>query len=139
MKTLKFLDKHLEEFIMVLLLSSIVVIMLFQIIRRYMTPSMDLTMNKDKFYSMPQAYQDLLTAICEDMSAYDYDVCIAMEQYYYDSLVQEHGMQVCEITDEFLADMQTAAAPAVESAKAAVGNDALYDTLYQLLDGGESA
>ena len=29
MKTLKFLDKHLEEFIMVLLLSSIVVIMLF--------------------------------------------------------------------------------------------------------------
>ena len=34
MKTLKFLDKHLEEFIMVLLLSSIVVIMLFQIIRR---------------------------------------------------------------------------------------------------------
>ena len=35
MKTLKFLDKHLEEFIMVLLLSSIVVIMLFQIIRRY--------------------------------------------------------------------------------------------------------
>ena len=104
-----------------------------------MTPSMDLTMNKDKFYSMPQAYQDLLTAICEDMSAYDYDVCIAMEQYYYDSLVQEHGMQVCEITDEFLADMQTAAAPAVESAKAAVGNDALYDTLYQLLDGGESA
>lgn len=35
--------------------------------------------------------------------------------------------------------MQTAAAPAVESAKAAVGNDALYDTLYQLLDGGESA
>ena len=48
-------------------------------------------------------------------------------------------MQVCEITDEFLADMQTAAAPAVESTKAAVGNDALYDTLYQLLDGGESA
>lgn len=105
----------------------------------HMTPSMDLTMNKDKFYSMPQSYQDLLTAICEDMSAYDYDVCIAMEQYYYDSLVQEHGMQVCEITDEFLTDMQTAAAPAVESAKAAVGNDALYDTLYQLLDGGESA
>lgn len=32
MKTLKFLDKHLEEFIMVLLLSSIVVIMLFQTI-----------------------------------------------------------------------------------------------------------
>lgn len=30
MKTLKFLDKHLEEFIMVLLLSSIVVIMLFK-------------------------------------------------------------------------------------------------------------
>ena len=29
MKTLKFLDKHLEEFIMVLLLSSIVVIMSF--------------------------------------------------------------------------------------------------------------
>ena len=43
---------------------------------RHMTPSMDLTMNKDKFYSMPQSYQDLLICeICEDMSAYDYDVC----------------------------------------------------------------
>ena len=48
-------------------------------------------------------------------------------------------MTVCEITDEFLTDMQTAATPAVERTKAAVGNDALYDTLYQLLDGGESA
>ena len=35
MKTLKFLDKHLEVFIMVLLLSSFVVFMLFQFFRRY--------------------------------------------------------------------------------------------------------
>ena len=35
MKTLKFLDKHQEEFIMVLLLSRLMVIMLFQSILRY--------------------------------------------------------------------------------------------------------
>lgn len=36
MKALRFLDKHLEEFLMVLLLSGIVVVMLAQIVRRYL-------------------------------------------------------------------------------------------------------
>ncbi len=35
MKALKFLDKHFEEIIMVLSLSCIIVVMLFQIVRRY--------------------------------------------------------------------------------------------------------
>ena len=35
MKALKFLDKHFEEIIMVLSLSCIIVVMLLQIVRRY--------------------------------------------------------------------------------------------------------
>lgn len=35
MKILKWLDKHLEQSILMLLLGSIVIVMLYQIIRRY--------------------------------------------------------------------------------------------------------
>lgn len=102
---------------------------------RHMTPSMDLTMNKETFYSLPQAYQDLLRAICDDMTAYDFQVSTAMEQYYFDVLTKEHGLTVCEISDAFLDTLKQTAAPAAEKAKAAVGNDALYDALYAQLNG----
>lgn len=35
MKVIKWLDKHFEEFFLVLILVSIVLVMLYQIIRRY--------------------------------------------------------------------------------------------------------
>ena len=98
------------------------------------SPSMELTMNKAKFDSMPQEYQDLLTQLCTELSRYDWDLSVAMDDYYFDVLTQEHGMTACEISDEFLNELKEKAAPVIESAKASVGNSALYDTLISLLE-----
>ncbi len=99
------------------------------------TPSMELTMNKDKFYAMPQEYQDLLTQICKELSRYDWDISVAMDDYYFDCLTQQHGMTACEISDAFLSEMKEKAAPVVDKVKATVGNDSLYDTLTAQLEG----
>lgn len=98
------------------------------------SPSMDLTMNKEKFDSLPQEYQDLLTQICDELSRYDWDLSVAMDDYYFDVLTQEHGMTACEISDEFLSELKEKAAPVIEDAKASVGDPALYDTLMSLLN-----
>ena len=98
------------------------------------SPSMDLTMNKAKFDSLPEEYQQLLTQICDELSRYDWDLSVAMNDYYFDVLTQEHGMTACEISDEFLDELKEKAAPVVDEAKAAVGNPALYDTLVALLE-----
>lgn len=98
------------------------------------SPSMDLTMNKEKFDSLPQEYQDLLTQICDELSRYDWDLSVAMNDYYFDVLTQEHGMTACEISDEFLNEMKEKAAPVIEEAKASMGNPTLYDTLISLLE-----
>lgn len=98
------------------------------------SPSMDLTMNKEKFDSLPQEYQDLLTQICDELSRYDWDLSVAMDDYYFDVLTQEHGMTACEISDEFLSELKEKAAPVIEEAKASVGDPALYDTLMSLLN-----
>ena len=98
------------------------------------TPSLEMTMNKDKFYAMPQEYQDLLTQICKELSRYDWDVCAAMDDYYFDCLTKEHGMTACEISDAFLSELKEKAAPVIDSAKASVGSDSLYDTLVSELN-----
>ena len=98
------------------------------------SPSMELTMNKEKFDSLPQEYQDLLTQICDELSRYDWDLSVAMDDYYFDVLTQEHGMTACEISDEFLSELKEKAAPVIEDAKASVGDPALYDTLMSLLN-----
>lgn len=98
------------------------------------SPSMELTMNKEKFDSLPQEYQDLLTQICDELSRYDWDLSVAMDDYYFDVLTQEHGMTACEISDEFLSELKEKAAPVIEDAKASIGDPALYDTLMSLLN-----
>lgn len=98
------------------------------------TPAFDLTMNKDTFYALPAEYQALLWEICEDLTSYDYALSNAMEDVYYNQLLGECGMTACEVSSEFLADMVEAVAPAIESAKQGVGNDALYDALDKLLN-----
>lgn len=98
---------------------------------RHMMPSYDLTMNRDKFYSLPEEYQQFLREICEDMSAYDYAVSRALEDSYYDTLSER--LEICEISDELLDEMREAATPAVEIVKNLTQNDAMYDTLNQIL------
>lgn len=99
---------------------------------RHMMPSYDLTMNKDSFYAMPEEYQQFLMEVCQDISAYDYAVSRALEESYYNTLAQK--MEVCEVSDELLAEMRDAAAPAVEIVRGLTQNDAMYDTLDQLLN-----
>lgn len=98
------------------------------------SPSMEMTMNRDKFYAMPQEYQELLTQICKELSRYDWDLSVAMADYYLDCLTKEHGMTACEISDEFRAELKEKAAPVIDKVKATVGNDALYETLIAELN-----
>ncbi len=99
-----------------------------------MMPSMDMTMNLDKFNSMPQEYQDLIEKISTELSAYDFDTLHSSDQGFHDQLVGEYGLEECELSDEVRAQMREAAKPAVDSVKAAVGNDAIYDALQKALD-----
>ena len=56
-----------------------------------------------------------------------------MEDTYYDELINEHGMTACEVSDEFLNDMRSALTPAIDTAKEAMGNEALYNALVDAL------
>ena len=94
-----------------------------------MMPSMDVTMNKAKFDAMPAEYQELLKAVCKDLEKYDYDVSDANEQEYHNQLINEYHLEECELTDEVREQMREAAAPAIDTVKAAVNNDALYDAV----------
>lgn len=104
----------------------------YLILTRHMMPSYDLTMNKDKFYAMPEEYQQFLWEVCEDMSAYDYAVSRALEESYYETLAEK--LEICEINDDLLAEMREAAAPAVESVKKLTQNDEMYAVLDELLN-----
>mgnify|MGYP001073387055 FL=1 len=43
-------------------------------------------------------------------------------------------MTACEISDAFLSELKEKAAPVIDSAKASVGSDSLYDTLVSELN-----
>lgn len=99
-----------------------------------MMPSMDLTMNLDKFNSMPREYQDLMLKISDELLAYDFAVLRTNDQKFHDQLVNDYGLEECTLSDEVRSQMREAAAPAVNSVKAAIGNDAIYEALQKELD-----
>lgn len=99
-----------------------------------MMPSMDLTMNLNKFNSMPQEYQDLILKISDELLAYDIATLRTTDQGFHDQLINEYGLEECELTDDVRTQMREAAAPAVNAVKAAVNNDALYTALQSELD-----
>ena len=99
-----------------------------------MMPGMDLTMNLAKFESMPQEYQDMIDKISTELLAYDFAVNYESDQKFHEQLINEYGLEECTLTDEVRAQMREAAAPAVESVKNSVGNDAIYETLQKSLE-----
>lgn len=99
-----------------------------------MMPGMDLTMNLAKFESMPQEYQDMIDQISTELLAYDFAVNYESDQKFHDQLINEYGLEECTLTDEVRAQMREAAAPAVESVRKSVGNDAIYETLKKSLE-----
>lgn len=98
-----------------------------------MMPSLDVTMNKAKFDSLPEAYQKLIVTACKDLEKYDFDINISAEQGFRDQLLNEYHLEECELSDEMRQQMKDAAAPAIESVKEAVGNDELYAALDKVL------
>lgn len=101
---------------------------------RHMVAGFDMTMNKDKFYSMPEEYQAFLREICKELSLMDATIGHTKEEGYYQQLQDDFGLEVCEISDDFAAQLKEAAAPAIEQVKGLVGNDELYSTLEKLLN-----
>lgn len=99
-----------------------------------MMPSFDMTMNLSKFSAMPQEYQDMITAIADELLVYDFDTLKSSNDSFHDQLINEYHLEECELSDDVRAQMREAAAPAVESVKAAVGNDALYEALENALN-----
>lgn len=98
-----------------------------------MMPSLDLTMNKAKFDAMPAEYQELLTDVCKDLEKYDYDVTAQNEEKFHDELINNYHLEECQLTDEVRQQMKDAAAPAIETVKAAVSNDAMYAAVEKLI------
>ena len=98
-----------------------------------MMPSLDVTINKAKFDAMPAEYQELLKAVCKDLEKYDYDVTDQNEQSFHDRLINEYHLEECELTDDVRKQIKDAAAPAIDTVKKAVGNDAMYECIEKLI------
>ena len=99
-----------------------------------MMPSLDVTINKAKFDAMPAEYQELLKAVCKDLEKYDYDVTDQNEQSFHDRLINEYHLEECELTDDVRKQIKDAAAPAIDTVKKAVGNDAMYECIEKLIE-----
>lgn len=100
----------------------------------HLSPSSELTMNRDAFYAMPPDYQELLRTLCRELTAYDAALQEAMEQYYFDCLTQGCGLEVCAPSDDLREQWRERTRAAAEQTVAATENRALYETLLSLLE-----
>lgn len=101
---------------------------------KHMVAGFDVTMNKEAFYEMPAEYQEFVKQICKELSGLDYLMSREKEDFYYNAIINEYGLELCPISNEFFGELKTAAEPAVQKVKALVGNEAMYDTLEELLN-----
>ena len=103
----------------------------YMIPTEHLRPSMDFTMGKEKFDSLPAEYQSFIKEICANLNVMDFDTSIKTEQEYKTTL--EGNLELCEVSDEFRQEMIEAAADSINKTRETVNNDALYDTLERLL------
>lgn len=96
-------------------------------------PSLEIVMNLSKWNTLPAAYQDLIEKVSDATESYDYDLQWASEERNYNLLKDEYGLEVCELSDEFIADLKEAAVPAINAVKKMVGNDEIYAALDRSL------
>ena len=99
----------------------------------HMMPSMEWSMNKEKFDSLPAEYQGLIMEISKAINAYDFSISVTNSEGYYNQLVNEYKLEVCEVSDEFREEMKAAAADSIQKVHDSVGNEALYETLEKCL------
>ena len=95
---------------------------------------LEIVMNSAKFHNLPGEYQNLITEISDDITRYDVSLTLAHNEEFYNFLITEGGLEDCVIDETFAAEMKAAAEPAVNKVKGLVGNDALYETLYEELN-----
>jgi TRAP-type C4-dicarboxylate transport system substrate-binding protein len=109
-------------------------------VQKYMIPTahmvqiQDLTMNKDKFYSLPREYQDFLRQICKEVSRWGNTAVFQDDEENYNQLRTKYGLEVCAVSDEFRNAMKEAASASITQTRALVNNDALYASLEKLLN-----
>ena len=106
----------------------------YMIPTQHMRPSMDTTMNKEKFDSLPAEYQSLMLEIAEAISRLDYAISIEKEQGYYEQLQTEYNLEVCEVSDAFREEMKTAAVGSIQAVHDSVNNEALYAALEKCMN-----
>jgi|GEM_PF-132200 len=106
----------------------------YMIPTQHMRPSMDTTMNKETFDSLPSEYQSLMLEIAEAINRLDYSISVEKEQGYYEQLQTEYNLEVCEVSDEFREEMKTAAVSSIQAVHDSVNNEPLYDTLGKCMN-----
>lgn len=106
----------------------------YMIPTQHLRPSMDCTMNKTKFDSLPTEYQAFITEVCDDVNRFDYALSIYKEQGYYEQLQSEYNLEVCNVSEDFLNEMKTAAQESIQSVHTSVNNETLYETLEKCLN-----
>lgn len=100
----------------------------------HMQPSTEWLMNLEVFESLPEEYQALIEEIADDINLYDIATSTAADEDYYNQLIDEYGLEVCEVSDEFAADMVEAAQDAIQDVHDTVGNEELYEVLEECLE-----
>ena len=116
------------------IISKVAEVQKYLIPTEHIVASMELVMNKGKLESMPEEYQELIRKVCKELEPMDARTDHEKDQSYYDQLVNEYGLEVCEISDEFAEQLKTGAEPAIDTVKKIVDNDALYEALDKALN-----
>jgi len=94
----------------------------------HMAPSMEIIMNKEIYDDLPQAYQEIIDKAAVETNHFDFQISQEEQDMFYDQIVNEYKLEVCEVSDEFKAEMVELAQKSIEDVKNLVGNQELYDT-----------
>jgi len=95
----------------------------------HMLPSMELIMNKKIYDELPAEYQKLLDMVSIDANHFDFEISRADQDESYRQIVEDYGLEVCEVSDEFRNEMITAAKSSIDATKKLVNDDKLYQML----------
>lgn len=99
----------------------------------HMMPSMELIMNKKIYDELPAEYQKLIDMVSVDTNHFDFETSRTDQDESYRQIVEDYGLEVCEVSDEFRNEMISAAKSSIDSTKKLVNDDKLYQTLEENL------
>lgn len=99
----------------------------------HMTPSMEIIMNKKIYDELPAEYQKLVDMVSVDVNHFDFELSRTEQDEFYRQIVEDYGLEVCEVSDEFRNEMFTAAKSSIDATKKLVNDDKLYQTLEENL------